>query len=335
MDFCSHCLSPLKSGDRKCPECGLSTSGEDADILLRDREERSINLQLARINLLRIRGQRREAINICEEILKYHPENADALAVRGDLAFDEGNLNEASRWYRTAADAAPGKLVYQQRLQDVMAEVDRRSQIQEHENTMAMLSRRTRNYRLFGIIMGVGLLLTLVMLSQVIQPSKQGNIRGQVSISKHNTAPPSPTNTPDGTSPEVVLNTPPTADIPDMTPEELGMMEVVNGVLAAHTEMVARSAHYDPVLYEAGLTAVTSKQVSSEEAMRLALLAAKSVVERWNGITRVRIRIIVAPNASERYLAFSGGVTRAEAATDTKDMTVQQLSALFSGLYIK
>ena len=113
------------------------------------------------------------------------------------------------------------------------------------------------------------------------------------------------------------------------------MMEVVNGVLAAHTEMVARSAHYDPVLYEAGLTAVTSKQVSSEEAMRLALLAAKSVVERWNGITRVRIRIIVAPNASERYLAFSGGVTRAEAATDTKDMTVQQLSALFSGLYIK
>lgn len=332
MDFCSHCLSPLKPGERKCPECGLSTSGEDADILLRDREERTMNLQLARINLLRIRGQRGEAVSICEEILKYHPENADALAVRGDLAFDEGDLNEASRWYRTAADAAPGKLVYQQRLQDVMAEVDRRSQLQEHQNTMAMLSRRTRNYRLFGIITGVGLLLALIMLSQVLQPQKQTDQRGQVTISK-SSLPPATVSIPGtttGVSPTAI-----NSELPDMTPEELGMMEVVNGVLQAHSELMARSAHFDPVLFEASLTAVIGKQIPSEETMRLSLLAAKVVMERWTGINRVRVRIIVAPNASERYLAFSGTVAKVESTTDTSSMNLQQMSALFSNLYLK
>ena len=334
MDFCSHCLSPLKPGDKKCPECGLSTSGEDADIILRDREERSINLQLARINLLRIRGQRKEAISICEEILKYHPENSDALAIRGDLAFDDGDLDGASRWYRTASDASPGKLIYQQRLHEIMAEVDRRNQMQEHQNTMAMLSRRTRNYRLLGILTGVGLILALIMLSQLLGPGKQPTVVGEVAISKSTAAPQTtePNTQPEQGSTEV---SPQDNLAAEMTPEEMGMMEVVNGVLAVHTDITVRNAQYDPVMAEATLTTLTEKHTATDETMRIAILAAKTITERWNTISRVRIRVIVQPNASERYLAFMGTVAKADAQSDTSSMTVDQLSALFNNIYIK
>ena len=334
MDFCSHCLSPLIPGKNKCPECGLSTSGEDADIILRDREERSINLQLARINLLRIRGQRKEAITICEEILKYHPENSDALAIRGDLAFDEGDLDGAGRWYRTAADASPGKLIYQQRLHDIMAEVERRDQLQEHQNTLAMLSRRTRNYRLFGILTGVGLVLALIMLSQLLKPGKSPSAVGEVAISKSTAAPQLPDSAaqPDQDS---TGNTPQDSPVSDMTPEEMGMMEVVNGVLAAHTDIAIRNAHYDPVMAEATLTALTDKHTVTDETMRISILAAKAITERWNTISRVRIRVVAVPNASEKYLLFMGTVTKANAQIDTGNQTTEQLSSLFNNIYIK
>src|SRR6476659_8692450 len=62
---------------------------------------------LAQANLARIRGQRQEAVDLCVQVLRTQPGNADAHSLLGDIYRDQGAVDDAIQWYRMAADLRP------------------------------------------------------------------------------------------------------------------------------------------------------------------------------------------------------------------------------------
>lgn len=62
---------------------------------------------LARINVLRLRGDAQVAKQLCRELLLHKPESEQAHALMGELCMDNGEFNEAADWFEMAASHAP------------------------------------------------------------------------------------------------------------------------------------------------------------------------------------------------------------------------------------
>jgi len=99
----------------------IHPSGEN--LLAQIAEQNSHDL--ARANLLRMRGDYPAAIEQCLSVLKRAPEDPDAHTLIGDIYAEQGNLGQAAQWYELALDLNPEsapdrqKLTYvQQRIND-------------------------------------------------------------------------------------------------------------------------------------------------------------------------------------------------------------------------
>lgn len=62
---------------------------------------------LARANLLRMRGDYKGAVDQCLSILKRAPEDGDAHTLVGDIYAEQGDLEQAAQWYELALDLNP------------------------------------------------------------------------------------------------------------------------------------------------------------------------------------------------------------------------------------
>jgi len=62
---------------------------------------------LAQANLHRMRGQWDEAIAVCMDAMRLSPNDPTAHSLLGDIYSDQGNLDEAIRWYCMALDLKP------------------------------------------------------------------------------------------------------------------------------------------------------------------------------------------------------------------------------------
>ena len=79
-----------------------------------------LQAELARVNLLRIRGDVSSSKTLCLSILKRFPESVDAHVMMGDLHAEQGDLPPAAEWYSLALDLdrnAPGVSVKLSRVQ--------------------------------------------------------------------------------------------------------------------------------------------------------------------------------------------------------------------------
>ncbi len=103
MRICDRCFALLPTEGLYCPECGASTepspTSEGSDAL--------VYPDLARANLLRMKGQFHQAEQICLGILKRYPHNPTAHFLLGDIHADQGNWEQAANWYELAVDLAP------------------------------------------------------------------------------------------------------------------------------------------------------------------------------------------------------------------------------------
>jgi tetratricopeptide (TPR) repeat protein len=103
MRICDRCFALLASDGLYCPECGASVdsspSSEGSDAL--------VYPDLARANLLRMKGQFQQAEQICLNILKRYPHNPTAHLLLGDIHADQGNWEQAANWYELAVDLTP------------------------------------------------------------------------------------------------------------------------------------------------------------------------------------------------------------------------------------
>lgn len=88
---------------------GGYTEGSDAEIYP----------DLARANLLRMRGQYDQARDVCLALLRRFPNNATANALLGDISAEKGDEEQAIQWYELALDVAPDAKPVRQKLEAI------------------------------------------------------------------------------------------------------------------------------------------------------------------------------------------------------------------------
>ncbi|HLO99099.1 MAG TPA: tetratricopeptide repeat protein [Fimbriimonas sp.] len=117
-----------------------------------------LQADLARVNMLRIRGDISSAKTLCLSILKRFPESADAHVMMGDLHSEQADLLPAAEWYALALDldrTAPGVEI---KLQRIRAAIDISNQA-DRSKFAQITSRKTSPWlylAIFTSIIGIG-----------------------------------------------------------------------------------------------------------------------------------------------------------------------------------
>lgn len=75
--------------------------------------------ELARANLLRMRGDYKAAESQCLAILRRYPNNATANILLGDICAEKGDLDQSMQWYEMALDLTPESQAAQHKLEQV------------------------------------------------------------------------------------------------------------------------------------------------------------------------------------------------------------------------
>jgi tetratricopeptide (TPR) repeat protein len=81
--------------------------------------ESALYPELARANLLRMRGDYKGAEDVCLGILKRYPNNAAAHTLLGDIYAERGELEHAEQWYELALDLEPDSAADREKLEAI------------------------------------------------------------------------------------------------------------------------------------------------------------------------------------------------------------------------
>ena len=87
-------------------------------------DQEQLDAELARINVLRLRGQYEEAKGLGTRVLTAAPTSADALSLMGDIASELGELESAERYYRLSLDYNPGSPSETRKLTGIRKRID-------------------------------------------------------------------------------------------------------------------------------------------------------------------------------------------------------------------
>ncbi|MBL8066476.1 MAG: hypothetical protein JNM34_11570 [Chthonomonadaceae bacterium] len=99
--ICPQCFEDNDDGAEFCRECGAPfKSGSDAS-------DMAVYKELAKANLLKMRGDMKSANDTLLSILKRFPNNPTAHSLLGDISADQGDLQQAKTWYEMAVELVP------------------------------------------------------------------------------------------------------------------------------------------------------------------------------------------------------------------------------------
>lgn len=102
MKTCDRCFTEVDSDAEFCKECGASLNGNSSKA-----SDSAVYPLLAKANLLRMRGDHQNAVDVCLSVLKQFPYNSTAHILLGDIHMDMGKRGEALDWYELAIDLEP------------------------------------------------------------------------------------------------------------------------------------------------------------------------------------------------------------------------------------
>ncbi|MDQ2986063.1 MAG: tetratricopeptide repeat protein [Armatimonadota bacterium] len=102
MKLCDKCFSVIEKDSTFCNECGAPFDESESAT-----SDSIVYPEIARSNLLRLRGDLAQAEKVCLAVLKRFPNNPAAHGMMGDLAFEGGKLDTAKQWYEMALDLTP------------------------------------------------------------------------------------------------------------------------------------------------------------------------------------------------------------------------------------
>ena len=110
MTVCPKCFAEIPDTSVFCLECGARIREDTTDSLYAEGSDREVYPEIARANLLRMKGEYEQAIEICLSILRRFPSNETAHALLGDIYADQGKLDDAEQHVAQARQLAPGSL---------------------------------------------------------------------------------------------------------------------------------------------------------------------------------------------------------------------------------
>lgn len=115
LRLCDKCFATVPPTQDFCPECGAtyvkSAFSEGSDT--------AIYPELARANLLRMRGEYKQAEEVCLRVLRRFPNNASANTLLGDICAERGDLDQAISWFELALDLNPDSKADKEKLEAV------------------------------------------------------------------------------------------------------------------------------------------------------------------------------------------------------------------------
>ena len=119
MTVCPKCFAEIPDTSVFCLECGARIREDTTDSLYAEGSDREVYPEIARANLLRMKGEYEQAIEICLSILRRFPSNETAHALLGDIYADQGKLDDAIQWYELLVELAPNNAVYSAKLMNL------------------------------------------------------------------------------------------------------------------------------------------------------------------------------------------------------------------------
>lgn len=128
--MCPQCFEINPASSTFCTLCGASLAeGKEAN----EGSDTEVYNELAKTNLLRMRGQYKDAIQVCLGILKKYPNNATAHTLLGDIHAEMNELAQAAEWYEMALDLSPNSDADKQKLMSVRKRIQDREKAQTAE----------------------------------------------------------------------------------------------------------------------------------------------------------------------------------------------------------
>ncbi len=128
--MCPQCFEINPASSTFCTLCGASLAeGKEAN----EGSDTEVYNELAKTNLLRMRGQYKDAIQVCLGILKKYPNNATAHTLLGDVHAEMNELAQAAEWYEMALDLSPNSDADKQKLMSVRKRIQDREKAQTAE----------------------------------------------------------------------------------------------------------------------------------------------------------------------------------------------------------
>ncbi len=169
MRICNLCQADVSNGLSVCPECGAQL-GAPRDV---DPMSSNFDAELARANLLRMRGEFRAAEDLCLSVLKRFPNSVAAHSLLGDIYSDQGLLDQAAQWFELALDLDPTSPNDLQKIEDVREQIKERDHISSIEQ-LGLPESRQAPINKVGMLSGVAIVLLLV----VIYAARHGKFAG-------------------------------------------------------------------------------------------------------------------------------------------------------------
>jgi hypothetical protein len=165
MKSCSKCFAVNEPTAEFCVDCGaaFASGGEGSDT--------EVYNELARANVLRIRGDWKGAADVCLGILKRFPNNATAHTLLGDIHAEGGDLKQAASWYEMALDLNPDSKADKEKLASVQ------TRMKEHEaaQTAEQLGIPERRSMVLPYVLVLGVIvLGVAVASYVIGQNSRG-----------------------------------------------------------------------------------------------------------------------------------------------------------------
>ena len=121
FNICDRCFASVPVSQVFCPECGAPIVNEEHNT---EGSDSAVYTELARANLLRMRGEWKQAEDQCINILKRFPNNASANTLLGDISAEQGDLTQAVQWYELSLDLLPEDDAVKGKLKAVRERID-------------------------------------------------------------------------------------------------------------------------------------------------------------------------------------------------------------------
>lgn len=287
----------------------MPVNAEAVDAAMRERESRTINLQISRVNLLRMRGEFDEAMQLCDELLKYHPDNPDVHILKGDVCFERGKLDDAWHWYRLASDMRPDDASIHRKLETIdQIRQDRVEHAGKDAEIRRMLSVSQR-WRIAGLAGVVLIALLLVGMALVVQSGRRiiGSTRpGDVRIEA--IKPGDKVALPSSTQPQVVQ--------PAMLQIEMAWSDLVRrALLDAGIQCEDVRLVVDPSGAQLLLSVALPTATDSSTLERVLTQAPAVLASTQSDYHRMRVRLLKVINNQWR-LVFSGDIELSDIRVD-------------------
>jgi len=328
---CPKCFAEIPDTSTFCMECGSRIREDTIDPLYAEGSDREVYPELARANLLRMQGKYEEAIEICRRIIGRFPSNETVHALLGDIYADQGNLDEAIRWYELLVELAPTNVHYSAKLHNLRAmraaQVAPPPPVPEPEAKPA--KPKVLAYALFGV-------LALILVSASFVAGARMHAMRQaaaepVKPAQGAIAPPASSETPRIPPPTPAAELPAHAPTP-ASPMGFAGMSSTEEDLAAKLSQRLNGAPvwcaFDPVTnrWQARVR-IQSGVLNRVRVLQEAIALARAFYELYPNSLSISVGVIAPNPAGGDALIFSGELPPQAAAVDPATLTEETAQA--------